>query len=65
MEILVKPTVFPVLSAYFDDISSRYHYSEIPWVSGLQMISGGLDEAKSHILSLYRWVLIGTGFLSL
>ena len=33
-------------------------------VSGLQMISGGLDEAQNHILSPYRWVYIGTGFLS-
>jgi len=29
------------------------------------MISGGLDEAQNHILSPYRWVYIGTGFLSL
>lgn len=28
------------------------------------MISGGLEEAQNHILSPYRWVLIGTGFLS-
>lgn len=28
------------------------------------MISGDLDEAKNHILSPYRWILIGTGFLS-
>ena len=27
------------------------------------MISGGLFEAQNHILSPYRWVLIGTGLL--
>lgn len=28
----------------------------------MQIIFGGLKEAKNHILSPYRWVLIGTGF---